>query len=800
MFSHSDFMDHAPMVSPDLFEQCKQLLQTMAKQLDQAVVVSDRHCSTAQRQAVSDIDQFVILVSPTFSAMLLGQQDGTRDVDPDPRLKASFSFEPEAIAAVLKRLAMAAPLDDRKAIAASQLLALIATIQPNSAAVQGHFTTQILALMSQGISVPNVLLCDLRQHNLGADSPSAIEVSALYPAVCQPVEVALRQQVEQERLLNQVISQIRQSLELPVILETAVSQVRQFLAVDRLIIYQFDSLDQSAHLAKLGQVIDQQPDAAATTSHYISFGSYVTYEARSQDDIPSLRHLINDYCSAQIPYLRDRYQQGIPLAVDDIEQTYGQEPEMLAFLQEAQVKSKLAAPIVVHDQFWGLLVAHQCQYQRRWQTSEVTFLQQIAEHLAIAIGQAQLYAQLQQQKDLLEQGVIERTRDLRDAMLAAQTANQAKSEFLSAMSHELRTPLTSIIGMSTTLQRWLADELTPRQCKHLQTIHDSGQHLLELINDILDLSQLEAGHLVLKCGPCSLSNITQQSMRIVEEQARLKQIDLTLDMRLNPSTEIITADPLRLQQVLLNLLSNAIKFTAEGGQVILSVFRDERIATFQVKDTGIGIAEDQQPLLFQKFQQLDTSYNRHYSGTGLGLALTKNLVELHGGSITVESTLGVGSIFTVRLPVQRSSNLRLATPSIPASPRALRARHNLGPMVLIENHEESANLVCDMLTAAGYQVVWIVEGSRAVEQIEILRPNAVILNVDVPDTNGYDLIRQLRQNPSTKQLKLVAMGQLSEAEGIQTCVAIGADDYLPKPLHPNQVLQKITALMAIKTA
>ncbi|MGB3519643.1 MAG: response regulator, partial [Elainellaceae cyanobacterium] len=172
----------------------------------------------------------------------------------------------------------------------------------------------------------------------------------------------------------------------------------------------------------------------------------------------------------------------------------------------------------------------------------------------------------------------------------------------------------------------------------------------------------------------------------------------------------------------------------------------------------------------------------------------------HGGSITVESTLGVGSIFTVRLPVRRSTNLRLATPSIPASPKALRARHNLGPMVLIENHEESANLVCDMLTAAGYQVVWIVEGSRAVEQIEILRPNAVILNVDVPDTNGYDLIRQLRQNPSTKRLKLVAMGQLSEAEGIQTCVALGADDYLPKPLHPNQVLQKITALMAIKTA
>jgi two-component system sensor histidine kinase/response regulator len=785
MFSHPDFMDYAPILSLNRFGQCERLLEQMADQLDQAVIWSDRHCSPAQQQA-SGLDRFAMLISPSFSTVLGGQDiqrqaapamdrpGGDRIPSLSTQLKASFCFDPALIAMLIQALIHST--DDKTTH--QTLTDLLAVLRPNSATVQSQFTTHLLGLLATADVTPDLPLCALGHPGQNSE-PEA--VPPFYPPVCQPVETALRQQVEQERLLNQVITQIRQSLELPVILETAVSQVQQFLAVDRLIIYQFDTPD-------------TRPARRPETN------SYLTYEARSQSDILSLRDLPNDYCSAQLPHLRDRYQQGIPLAIDNIEQAYQDEADMLAFLRAAQVKSTLAAPIVVHGQFWGLLVAHQCQYQRQWQDNEVTFLQHIAEHLAIAIAQAQLYAQLQQQKEMLEQGVIERTRDLRDAMLAAQTANQAKSEFLSAMSHELRTPLTSIIGMSTTLQRWLADELTPRQCKHLQTIHDSGQHLLELINDILDLSQLEAGHLVLKCGPCSLSTVAQQSLRIVEEQAKLKDIDLRLDLRITPTTDTITADPLRLQQILLNLLSNAVKFTPEGGQVALSIFRDERIATLQVKDTGIGISEDQQPLLFQKFQQLDTSYSRRYSGTGLGLALTKNLVELHGGSITVESTVGAGSIFTVRLPVRRPSNLRLATPTVPASPQSLRARDSLGPMVLIEDHEDSANLVCDMLNAAGYQVVWIVEGSRAVEQIEILRPNAVILNAEISDTNGDELIRQLRQNPSTKRLKLLAMGSLGEAEGTQHYRGMGADEYIPKPLHPNQLLQKVTALMAAKTA
>lgn len=773
MVSHPDSLNAAPILPTSVFMQCCQILRRMAQQTGDAATVVFWETGSA---GVGD--RCAILMTPAFSVAMLGQLAETGD-----GYHTTFLFQPETIAQLLHRLPPCPPevsqgrsLDD-----------MILLLGPNAPEQHSQFMNELLGVVlpyrsSNQTTIPDwaTLTCPLEEER----SPLA------YPNVCQPVELALQHQVEQERLLNQVITQIRQSLELPVILETAVSQVCQFLKVDRLIIYQLEAVDPPAVPVAAAEGDRPQPIA------YIAFDSYVTYEARSSEDILSLRHIPSEYCSAQIPYLRDRYQQGFPLAVADVAIAYADEPAMLTFLKAAQVQSKLAAPIMVQDQFWGLLVAHQCHYQRQWKDREISFLQHIAEHLAIAIRQASLYAQLQEQKEILEQGVIERTRDLRHAMIAAQTANQAKSEFLSAMSHELRTPLTSIIGMSTTLMRWLSEDLTPRQRKHLQTIHDSGKHLLELINDILDLSQVESGHLMLRKTQCSLSSIAQQTLRIIEPQAKPNQIRLELDLRVR-NTDTIVADPLRLQQILINLLSNAVKFTPEGGMVVLSVFQDDRIATLQVKDTGIGIAEEQLPLLFQKFQQLDTSYSRRYNGTGLGLALTKNLVELHGGNISVESTVGVGSVFTVRLPIQPMGEGKIGAgrERSPAQPERPTEQGRL--IVLIENHEETANLVCDMLNAAGYQVVWIVEGAQAIAQIDILRPSAVILDLDVPDTNGYDVIRQLRKNPSTKRLKIMAIGHGNPQDNTQTHLDIGADDYLTKPLYSEQILPKITAMVPI---
>ncbi|WP_052128360.1 GAF domain-containing sensor histidine kinase [Neosynechococcus sphagnicola] len=422
-----------------------------------------------------------------------------------------------------------------------------------------------------------------------------------YPpvSVCQPVEEALRQQVEQERLLNQVTTQIRQSLELPVILETAVQQVRDFLLADRLVIYQFDTQSSTPSTETSPGIAN----CAGQSREIEGLGGQVTYEARaSQGIITALHWAEPDSCFVRVPLCRERYHRGSTLAIADTELTYANVPCLMNLLRQLQVRAKLVAPIMVQESLWGLLIAHQCFEPREWQPTEQRFLQHIAEHLAIAIYQAQLYAQVQQQKQTLEQRVIERTQDLRDTLLAAQAANRAKSEFLANMSHELRTPLTCVIGMSATLLQWSLGQLSQRQRDFLQTIHNSGKHLLELINDILDLSQVEAGKMLLNVSEFSLTQLAYQSLQILKEKAERNQVTLALEIQSQrfeidapepPPTLNFAADQRRVRQILLNLLSNAIKFTPEGGQVILRLWSETNKVALQIEDTGIGIPEDQ---------------------------------------------------------------------------------------------------------------------------------------------------------------------------------------------------------------
>jgi two-component system sensor histidine kinase/response regulator len=285
----------------------------------------------------------------------------------------------------------------------------------------------------------------------------------------------------------------------------------------------------------------------------------VTYEARASDDIPSVLNLIEEEdCSTQVPNCREKYHRGLTFAVDDVETGYTTSSCFLELLRQTQVRAKLVAPIVVQNDLWGLLIAHQCFEPRQWQDSEKTFLKQIAEHLSVAIYQAQLYAQLQQQKITLEQQVIERTQELRDTLQAAQAANLAKSEFLAAMSHELRTPLTCVIGMSATLLRWSFGEggsqIVPihKQRRYLKTIQESGEHLLELINDILDLSQVEAGKAVLNISEFSLSKLTYQTLRTLQQKAFLQKVSLEMDWRVE-SQGVNGAPPWAIAFVLTNV-------------------------------------------------------------------------------------------------------------------------------------------------------------------------------------------------------------------------------------------------------
>lgn len=828
------------------FEAAYQLLQQMAELpgaiwlADEAIANSDNRENSSQR--------FAAVVSDRFSALLRGEvldelatngrQHSGKNLN--SQLNVELTFDPGAIANFLSpladKLAKITPPPQTQ-IDIHALKQAIKNLQPNSAFMQSEFTLNLLDILVTDASKNShpplhtqteiegnfalKLIAPETLHIQISETANHVQIPSSCISFCQPVEDALQQQLQQERLLNQVTTQIRQSLELPVILSKAVSRVREFLDVDRLLIYQFVKVP-APHNGELGKEIPAavSGEVKENSGSYLYLGR-VTYEALASDAISSVLHFSESaQCFLDGVIDREKYRKGLALCVTDVETTYFSQPCFLELMRRAKVRAKLLVPIVVQDELWGLLIAHQCSVCE-WEESKKTFLRQIAEHLAIAIYQAELYAEVQQQKCTSEQRVIERTQELRDALAAAQSASLAKSEFLAAMSHELRTPLTCVIGISDTLLRWSYGKVgakevpIQKQRQYLQTIRDSGDHLLELINDILDLSQVEAGKAVLKLSEFSISKLASQSLHALKEKALAKGVELVQEQRIKQECDRFTADPRRLRQILFNLLGNAIKFTPEGGRVILRVWITEdknrtpavrqpgtapagSTAVFQIKDTGIGIPENQRSLLFQKFQQLDSPYRREYGGTGLGLALTKQLVELHGGAIEVNSTVDVGSTFTVFIPIQTKSKdestkfkYEKSNSSLPLHSSSLR-----GSLVLVEEDEETAMLICDILTAAGLQVVWMIEGSAAVEQIELLQPNAVIVNMRLPGMNGCEIIQQLRQKPATENIKILALSAQEIPADQISFVTAGANDCLAKPIHPQQLLDKILSLMA----
>ncbi|WP_121970227.1 GAF domain-containing hybrid sensor histidine kinase/response regulator [Leptolyngbya sp. BC1307] len=597
-------------------------------------------------------------------------------------------------------------------------------------------------------------------------------------------------QLKQSQLLNQIITQVRHSQDLPEILESAVNQVRSLISADRLVLHQFEQLEQPEGAAATPASSDLDQTSPAASGEPVRSGS-VTYESCLSPEISSVLHASEVACFQPSLPARAGYLMGQPIAVDNVDQRYAHADCLLNFLHQAQVKSKIIAPIIVQDQLWGLLIAHQCRHYRHWQEDEAVFLQQVAEHLAVAVSQAGLYQQLRQQSVSLKSCVIERTQNLHDALAAAESANVTKDEFLSTMSHELRTPLTYIIGMSATLLRWSFGALSDRQRSYLTTINQSGEQLLDLINNILEFAKVEAGRSLLEFSDLSLTQLVNTVAD--HHQALVKKQGVTLSLasqiapETDPQSDRFRADDKRLQQIVSNLLHNAIRFTPAGGQIALRVWREPQMVIFQVEDTGIGIPDSQQSILFEKFKQLESPFQRQYSGTGLGLAMTKRLVELHDGSIQVNSKVGKGSTFTVRLPVQRDPQLPRHY-QVPSTLEDTAER-----VILLEDSEESAAIACDMLIAAGYKVLWLIKADQLAAQLDSLRPVMLIANLSLlgQDINAVKAIQLAVTAVNAKVLALV--NQQSSPSS-----PMAHHDILSRPIDPKALLAKVRQLTTQK--
>jgi signal transduction histidine kinase/CheY-like chemotaxis protein len=423
-------------------------------------------------------------------------------------------------------------------------------------------------------------------------------------------------------------------------------------------------------------------------------------------------------------------------------------------------RSVLCVPMLKDDEFVGAIIIYR-QEVRPFTDKQIVLLQNFAAQAVIAIENARLLNELRA-----------RTRELEDKSEQLELASQHKSQFVANMSHELRTPLNAIIGLTEMMYTNAARFGTEKAVEPLRRVNRAGTHLLGLINQVLDVSKIEAGKLELAPEPIALPPLIEEVIGTARQLAEQNRNRLTTRIEANLAT--IVTDPMRLRQILLNLLSNACKFTRDG-EVALGVRKvvDGRSwVEFAVSDTGIGMTPEQQAGLFEEFTQADSSTARRYGGTGLGLAITRKLARMMGGDVTVESKPGAGSLFTVRLPGHAE-----ATAAAHTSSRS-------DCVLVIDDDETARELITDQLKAEGLAVKTASGGLEGLRLAKELRPMAITLDVMMPDLDGWSVLAALRQDADLADIPVIMVTIVDER---RRGAALGAAGYLTKPIDRERL-------------
>lgn len=423
---------------------------------------------------------------------------------------------------------------------------------------------------------------------------------------------------------------------------------------------------------------------------------------------------------------------------------------------------------------------------------------------------------LQELNDKLEERILDRTRDLERANSELDRSNRLKSQFIATMSHELRTPLNSILGFSELLMDEVYDPVTERQKRYISNIYNSGSHLLQLISNVLDIAKIESGKIELQHETFLITQTVAEVDAVIRSLAQKKQQQLSVQVA--DDMPPIRADRVKFKQILYNLLSNAVKFTPEGGAVSVeakvvsgadlpSVIGaseafpgDIDLLVITVADTGIGIKPEDQDRIFSEFEQGDSSFSRRYEGTGLGLALTKRLVELHGGEIAVESEEGKGSTFTVVIPLGTAAaaqRLPVVPPDMQQQEGAFeaetaRGRRCTAPLILVvEDNPSTSEVLTLYLARAGYRVAHAFTGEEALSRAKELQPFAVLLDIMLPGKDGWEVLQELKTAPEVKDIPVIIS---SVTDNKELGFALGAFDYLVKPVDRLALLKKLEEL------
>ncbi len=422
---------------------------------------------------------------------------------------------------------------------------------------------------------------------------------------------------------------------------------------------------------------------------------------------------------------------------------------------------------------------------------EIEFLGESFNRMIEALASSQEEIRLHQ--ELLEERIRLRTEELERAMHGALNASQAKSEFLANMSHELRTPMNGLLGM---LDLALDSGINGEQKDQLETAQRCAYSLLALLNDILDLSKIEAGKMMLEKIPFDARAVVEDCVRSQAAKAGQKKIDLRFESNAGPHPNLL-GDPLRVRQIVANLLSNAIKFTDQGKILVsleLSPRPDGRItATIQVSDTGPGIPADKLTKIFEKFTQADGSVTRKYGGTGLGLAITRKLVEMHGGAVRVDSQVGNGSMFEVTLPCEAAPEAaQSVAPELSEIHGEAPAERAPARLLLVEDNLVNQKVVLAVLRKKGYLIDVANDGREALNKLaESVHYDLVLMDVQMPVLDGLETTRLIRRDPRWDHLPVVAMTAHAMNGDRERCLQAGMNAYISKPVQPAHLIATI---------
>ena len=446
--------------------------------------------------------------------------------------------------------------------------------------------------------------------------------------------------------------------------------------------------------------------------------------------------------------------EGRPIGISDIAQV--DRDVHLQLLYEDGWRSVLAVPVLRDGEIMGVMVVRR-KTPGGFSDEVLEFMETFASQSALEVFNARLFHELERKGVELE------------------VASQHKSDFLASMSHELRTPLNAVIGFSEVLLERMFGELNERQEEYLRDILNSGKHLLELLNEILDLSKVEAGRMELELSVFSVRAAIEQALALVRERAALHRI--TIAFEIDPTLDLITSDELRFKQVMLNLLSNAVKFTRDGGRIAVRAVHAQDRLTVTVADNGIGIPAEDQERIFESFHQGRRGASRE-EGTGLGLTLCRRIVTLMGGVMTLESEVSVGSTFGFSIPIREAADPARADDIDPGD----------RVVVVIDDDRRSLDLMTAYLERHGVRAVQARDGTEGLEIIRRLRPVAVLLDIRLPGIDGWEVLKQLRADPATQALPVVVASILDEKP---RGIAAGATEYLIKPVGHDDLLQAL---------